>query len=632
MVIHKTLPTLLAERAKNEPNAVALRQKYLGIWNEITWQSYLKNVELVAVSLSQEFHFKSGEKLAIIGENRPQWLYAQMATQLLGGVSVGIYQESLPDQIEFYLNDCKARIVIVEDQEQVDKLLEIEDRIPLVEHIIYYNKQGLRHYKHSKLRFLDDLMQKGQELLKGKANFYEEQANKLDTHNPAVIAYSAATSGRPRGAILTHFNLINAAKNLTEQEEMKKNDDYFSFLPLSWVNEKVVSTVVPLIIGFATNFPEKPHTVMVDLREIGPQTLLAPPRVYQSLMSNFTIRMEGASWFKRKVYNLFKKYGDKKAVADANNKVLSGMDKLMYFIGDAIIFSAIRDHLGLGRLRRAYVAGAALQPDAFHFYHSIGVNLKQTYGGTEVAGIAFVQPDRQIKSGSSGVPIPNTEVKIGDNGIVYMKNNAIFSAYLHEEDQKQVVDGWLSLGDHGYLDELGHLHILDRQEDVITNTDGEIIYPRLVENELKSSPYIQEAVCFGKEKPYMTAILNIDMNSVGRWADKNRILYTEYSDLSRNPKVVELIEQQVEQLMSKLPPQNRVKKFSILHKQFTADQGELTRTLKIRRNFVEQKYKALIDGMYSDTQEVSLTSSQTEFIEEEVSLRVIQLKIKQGVA
>ena len=520
MVIHKTLPTLLAERAKNEPNAVALRQKYLGIWNEVTWQDYLQNVELVAIVLSQSFHFESGEKLAIIGENRPQWLYAQMATQLLGGISVGIYQESLPDQIEFYLNDCKARIVIVEDQEQVDKLLEIEDRIPHVEHIIYYNKQGLRHYKHPKLSFLDDLTEKGQDLLKNHRGFYEEQANKLDTNSPAVIAYSAATSGRPKGAILTHFNLINAAKNLTEQEEMKKNDDYFSFSPLSWVNEKVVSTVVPLIVGCATNFPEKPHTVMVDLREIGPQTLLAPPRVYQSLMSNFTIRMEGASWFKRKVYDVFKKYGDKKAVADANNEVLSGVDKLMYVLGDAVIFSAVRDHLGLGRLRRAYVAGAALRPDAFHFYHSIGVNLKQTYGGTEVAGIAFGQPDRQIKSGSSGIPIPNTEVKIGEDGIVYMKNNAIFSEYLHEEDQKQVIDGWFSLGDHGYLDELGHLHILDRQEDVITNTNGEIVYPRLVENELKSSPYIQEAVCFGKDRPYMTAILNIDMNSVGRWADK----------------------------------------------------------------------------------------------------------------
>lgn len=631
MVIHKTLPTLLAERSKSEPNAVALRQKYLGIWNEITWKDYYETVELLAVTLSEEFGFKSGEKLAIIGENRPQWLYAQMATQVLGGVSVGIYQESLTDQVEFYLNDCKARIVIVEDQEQVDKLLEIEDQIPLVQHIIYYNKQGLRHYKHPKLSFLDELLEKGKELLKAQPNFYEKQASQLDTHNAAVIAYSAATSGRPKGAVLTHFNLINAAKNLTEHEEMRKQDDYFSFLPLSWVNEKVMSTVVPLIIGFAVNFPEKPHTVIVDLREIGPQTLLAPPRVYQSLMSDFSVRIEGATWFKRKVYEFFKKYGDKKAEADANNKVLAGMDKLMYFLGDVIIFSAIRDHLGLARLRRAYVAGAALQPDAFHFYHSIGVNLKQTYGGTEVAGIAFVQPDRQIKAGSSGVPIPNTEVKV-ENGIVYMKNAAIFSEYLHEENQKEVVDGWLSLGDHGYIDEQGHLHILDRQEDVIKNKAGDMIYPRLVENELKSSPYIQEAVCFGKDRPYMTAILNIDMSSVGRWADKNRILYTEYSDLSTNPKVVELIEQQVEQVMSKLPPEQRVKKFSILHKQFTADQGELTRTLKIRRNFVEEKYKSLIDGMYSDTQEVSLTALQSESTEE-ICLRVVQLnKEPVGVA
>lgn len=632
MVIHKTLPTLLAEQVKREPNAVAFRQKHLGIWNEITWQDYLKNVEQLAISLAQQFNFKNGEKLAIIGENRPQWLYAQMATQLLGGVAVGIYQESLPEQIQFYLNDCKARIVIVEDQEQVDKLLEIEDHIPLVEHIIYYNKQGLRYYKHHKLASLDDLLKDGEQLLNEQPKFYEQHTDKLDPHNTAVIAYSAATSGRPKGAILTHFNLINAAKNLTEHEEMKKQDDYFSFLPLSWVNEKVMSTVVPLLIGFTVNFPEKPHTVIVDLREIGPQTLLAPPRVYQSLMSDFSIRIEGASWFKRKVYSFFKKYGDKKAQADANNEMLSGINKLMYFVGDFIIFSAIRDHLGFARLRRAYVAGAALQPDAFHFYHSIGVNLKQTYGGTEVAGIAFVQPDRQIKAGSSGVPIPNTEVKIGEDGIVYMKNGAIFSAYLHEEDQKEVIDGWLSLGDYGYLDDQGHLHILDRQEDAIKNIADEVIYPRLIENELKSSPYIQEAVCFGKDKPYMTAILNIDMNSVGRWADKNRILFTEYSDLSRNPKVAELIEQEVEQLMAKLPSHQRVRKFSILHKQFTADQGELTRTLKIRRNFVEEKYKELIEGMYTDSQEVSLTALQKETIDEEVSLRVIQINMGPGVA
>ena len=626
----KTLPTLLAERAKGDVNAVALRQKYLGIWNEVSWNNYQKNVEYLAIALSKQYGFKSGERLAIIGENRPQWLYAQMAAQSLGGVSVGVYQESLPDQIEFYLNDCKARIVIVEDQEQVDKLLQVEDNLPLVEHIIYYNKQGMRHYKNNKLQDLDDLLSIGATLAKENPSFLTDKISEINGNAPAIIAYSAATAGRPKGAILTHFNLIEAAKNLAKVDEMKKNDDYFSFLPLSWVHEQVVSIVLPLMTGVVVNFPEKSHTAMGDLREIGPQTLLAPPRVYQSLMANFNIRMEGASWFKRKVYQVFQKYGDKKALAKIEGKPLSTMDSFMYWLGDALIFSAIRDHLGFTRIKRAYVAGAALQSDAFYFYHSLGVNVKQTYGGTEVAGIAFVQHDNDIKPGSSGVPIPDTEVKVEADGTIYMKNNAIFSEYLNESDRKQVVDGWISLGDNGYVDKDGHLHILDRQEDVITNHVGEQIYPRLVENNLKSSVYIQEAVCFGKDRPYITAIVNIDLSSVGRWADKNRIVYTEYSDLSRNPKVAELIEQEVTKLMGQLPPHMRVKKFSILHKQFTADQGELTRTLKIRRKFVEEKYHKLMDAMYSDSEEVSLSSEVGSL--GDVSLTVIQLSIKQEVA
>lgn len=623
-----TLPALLAKRAKVEPNGVALRQKYLGIWNETSWKSYYTNVELLACSLLEDFHFHKDETLAIIGENRPQWLYAQMATQLLGGIAVGIYQESLPDQVAFYLNDCKARIVVVEDQEQVDKILEIEAEVPLVEHIIYYNKQGLRHYQHPKLVYMEDCLQRAKD--KVSPNFYESKLQVIDEQHTAIISYSASTTGRSKGAVLTHFNLIEAARNLAQLEAMDKKEDYFSFLPLSWVHEQEMSIVIPLVVGFAINFPEKPHTVIVDLREIGPHTMLASPRVYQSLMSSFMIRIEGASWFKKKVYNFFKKYGDKKAIADANNQQLSGLDKVFYTLGDALVYSAIRDHLGLARLRRGYVAGAALQPDAFRFYHSIGVNLKQTYGGTEVAGIAFVQPDHQIRAGSSGVALPNTEVRIAEDGLVYMKNNAVFSKYLHEEHRCEVVDGWITLGDNGYMDEMGHLHVLDRQEDVITNRTGEVIYPRLVENQLKSSPYIQEAVCFGKGQPYITAILNIDMSSVGRWADKKRIIFTEFSDLSRNPEVVSLIEQEVEKLMNDLEPHNRVKKFSILHKQFTADQGELTRTLKIRRNFVGEKYKELIDGMYSNTEEVSLTQFKNEEAGEEVSLRVVQLK--QGVA
>lgn len=625
-----TLPSLLFNRAKSDANGVALRQKQLGVWKEITWNEYLENVKKLSISLKKQYNFQDGETLAIIGENKPHWLYSQMAAQAIGGIAVGVYQESLPEQIVYYLNDTKARIVIVENQEQVDKLLEIEDQVPLVDHIIYYDNRGLRLYNHPKLVYMEELMENGEELLKEHPTFFEDCLGLLEEHHDAIIAYSAATSGDPKGALLSHYNLIEAAKNLTQLDQMKKTDDYFSFLPLAWIHEQVISIVVPLIIGHTVNFPERPNTVIGDLREIGPQTLLASPRVYQTMMSNFQIRIEGASWLKRKAYQLFKKYGDKLAIAKLEKKQISAFDKFMYFLGDAIIFSAIRDHLGLARTRRAYVAGAALQPEAFYFYHSIGVNLKQTYGGTEVTGIAIVQRDEDVKAGSSGVAIPNTEVKIGEDGTVYLKNKAIFSNYLNEEHQKSVIDGWISLGDKGYIDKDGHLYILDRQEDVIETVQGVTIYPRMIENVLKSSPYIQEAVVFGKDRPYLTALININMSTVGRWADKNRIVYTEYSDLSVNNKVTELIEQEVKNLMDELPPNERVKKFTILHKQFSANEGELTRTLKIRRNFVEDKYKELIEGMYSDSELIQVYKSEVE--QDEIHLRVIQLAQNPEVA
>ncbi|MFJ8066633.1 AMP-binding protein [Psychrobacillus sp. NPDC096426] len=627
----KTLPNLLAERASKHEHEVALRQKHLGIWNEITWGDYFKKVEQLSISLAKRLDFKSGEKLAIIGENRPQWLYSQMAAQSLGGISVGIYQESRPEQIVYYLNDCQARIVVVEDQEQVDKLLEIEKEIPLVEHIIFYNKQGMRHYKHSKLIDFDELLDHGTSLIEDNRHLIQEKLAQRLGNEYALVAYSAATTGNPKGVLLTHESLIEAAKSLTMVDKMENKDDYFSFLPLSWIHEQVISSVIPLTTGIVINFPEKPHTVIGDLREIGPHTLLAPPRVYQKIMSDFTIRMEGASWFKKKVYQTFKKIGDKMAQEKIKKQTLSYGEKLMYQLGDFLIFSAIRDHLGLSRIKRAYIAGAALEAEAFYFFHSIGVNVKQTYGGTELAGIAFVQHDNDINVESAGVPLPGTEVRIGEDGAIYVRNFSISTEYLHEEDRETNIDGWITLGDCGRLGTDGHLYMLDRGEDIIKDQNDKLIYPRIVESKLKTSPYIQEAVCFGKDKPYMTAILNIDLNSVGRWADKNRIVYTEYSDLARNAQVVEFIEQQVTGLMGQIPAYARVKKFTILHKQFTADDAELTRTLKVRRKFIEDKYKMLINGMYSETQKVTMTNFEKESIGE-ISLQVIQLNMKQGVA
>lgn len=620
MVKEVTLPFLLVERANQDSSGVALRQKQLGIWKEITWNDYLENVKKLSIALHKHLDFKAGEILAIIGENKPQWLYAQLATQTIGGISAGIYQESLPEQIRYYLNDLKPRIVIVEDQEQVDKLLSIEKDIPFVEHIVHYDVRGLRHYQNPKLISMKELLKIGEEHLKVHPAFFEQQITLLSGHQEALISYSAATSGDPKAAVYTHHQLIEAAKNLIQLDEMKKTDDYFSFLPLAWIHEQIMGIVIPIVIGLTVNFPERPDTVIGDLREIGPQTVVASPRVYQSIMSNVQVRLEGASWLKRKVYQLFKKYGDKRAKAKLEKIRLSAFDRFMYFLGDAIVFSAIRDHLGFARTRRAYVIGAALHPEAFYFYHGIGVNIKQTYGGTEVAGIAIVQRDDDIKAGSSGVALPNTEVKIGIDGLVYLKNNAIFSRYLKPEHQRWIVDGWISLGDKGFIDKDGHLFILDRKEDVIVMPKGEI-YPHKIENIIKSSPYIQEAVVVGKKRPFLTALINIDITTVGRWADKRRIIYTEFSDLSVNKDVIEFIEQEMIRLMDELPPQERVKKFILLPKQFTADAGELTRTLKIRRNHVENTYKDLIDAMYSNNGTVQVRISEAE-----IPLRIIQLE------
>lgn len=620
MVKEVTLPFLLVERANQDSSGVALRQKQLGIWKEITWNDYLENVKKLSIALHKHLDFKAGEILAIIGENKPQWLYAQLATQTIGGISAGIYQESLPEQIRYYLNDLKPRIVIVEDQEQVDKLLSIEKDIPFVEHIVHYDVRGLRHYQNPKLISMKELLKIGEEHLKVHPAFFEQQITLLSGHQEALISYSAATSGDPKAAVYTHHQLIEAAKNLIQLDEMKKTDDYFSFLPLAWIHEQIMGIVIPIVIGLTVNFPERPDTVIGDLREIGPQTVVASPRVYQSIMSNVQVRLEGASWLNRKVYQLFKKYGDKRAKAKLEKIRLSAFDRFMYFLGDAIVFSAIRDHLGFARTRRAYVIGAALHPEAFYFYHGIGVNIKQTYGGTEVAGIAIVQRDDDIKAGSSGVALPNTEVKIGIDGLVYLKNNAIFSRYLKPEHQRWIVDGWISLGDKGFIDKDGHLFILDRKEDVIVMPKGEI-YPHKIENIIKSSPYIQEAVVVGKKRPFLTALINIDITTVGRWADKRRVIYTEFSDLSVNKDVIEFIEQEMIRLMDELPPQERVKKFILLPKQFTADAGELTRTLKIRRNHVENTYKDLIDAMYSNNGTVQVRISEAE-----IPLRIIQLE------
>lgn len=619
----QTLPKLLIERAKNTPGGVALRQKEYGIWNEITWADYLENVRTISLGLASEFNFKKSDKLAIIGDNRPHWLYAQLATQCLGGVAVGIYQESYGEQLSYYLNDCDARIVIAEDQEQVDKLLQIEAQIPNVEKIIYYNNKGMRRYQHEKLMYIEDLQASGKKFGENNQDFFTQNSERLVGNDIAIISYTSGSTGNPKGAMLSHNNLISAISNLNEVDQIKEKDDYLSFLPLAWISELLMSTAASLKYGLTINFPEEPTTVLNDLREIGPHTMIAPPRTYENIISRFKLRIDGTSWLKKKFVNWAIKYGQKVAGAKLTNKKISAGTKFMYFLGDFLVLSAIRDHLGLARIKRAYSNGASLSEDALTFFRSIGVNLKQCYGTTEVCGVAFVHRDHDLNIHSVGVPLPNVEVKVSDTNEVLVKSPSAFLGY-YKDETSAGIEQWIAMGDIGNLDENGHLYITDQIDSVCTLDNGEKIAPAQIENKLKNSRFVKEAVVYGKNKPYLVAMINIDMANVGRWAEKNQLVYTTYSDLSMKREVIELIEKEVVFIMKQLPETMRVKKVVILNKELDADDHELTRIQRIRRSYLEDKFACVFEGLYSTASELKYkTGNETN---EETNLQIILLE------
>lgn len=602
-----TFPQALMDRAKKTGNKVALREKDYGIWNEYTYSDYYHEVKAVSLGLAK-LGFQRGDKLAIIGDNRPEWVFSELAAQSLGGISVGIYQESLPHELSYIIDNCDAKFIVVEDQEQVDKLLEIEDELSIVKKIIYYDNRGMRNYQHEKLMYFKDLQEEGKAFEKENPNFFEMEVEKGKYEDIAILSYTSGTTGNPKGTMLSYKNLMEMAKNLSEIDPLEDKDEYLSFLPLAWIGEQMMTLSMAFYNGITVNFPEEPSTVMENLREIGPHVIFSPPRIYEDMLSKFQVKIQDSSWLKRKLYEWFKPIGEKVAVAHFEQKVLSLKTKILYKIADYLIFSAIRDHFGLLRVKRAYTGGAPLGPDVFRFFHSIGVNVKSIYGQTEVSGIAIVHRDGDIKLDSVGIPIPGTEVKISDEGEILIKSSSVCQGYYKNEEstKKTIENGWLHTGDAGYLDEKGHLYVIDRLKDVIRLKSGEMFSPQYIENKLKFSPYIKEAVAIGRDKPYVSAIINIDMANVGHWAEKNQLVYTTYQDLSSKKEVIELIQQQVIEINKQLPEKARIKKFVLLYKELDADDEELTRTKKVRRQFVAKKYESLIDGMYSTRDEINV--------------------------
>ena len=605
----ETLPQFLAEHARKTPDKIALRERNYGIWQSITWKDYLENVKYFALGLAS-LGLRPEETIAIIGDNRPEWVIAELAAQSLGAKSLGLYQDAVVSEMVYIFKHADVSVVVVEDQEQVDKILELWPQFEEVRKVIYYDPKGLRNYTEDFLLFFADVQDIGREYEKEKPGWFEERLAQGKSADLAILSTTSGTTGNPKLAALSHKSMLSMGQSLMKVDPLEAQDRFVSFLPLAWIGEQMMCMSCGLQVGFTVNFPEEPETVQQDLREIGPQVMFSPPRIWENLVSRVQVKIEDSSRLKRFLYERAMSVGYRIADLRFRKEQPSLGLRIQYFLAEWLIFQEVKDHLGLRHLKRAYTGGAALGPDVFRFFHALGVNLKQIYGQTEINGIAVVHRDGDIKFQTVGTPIPGTEIKIDESGEILMSSPAVMDNYYRnpEATAEVLVDGWLHSGDAGYFDEDGHLIVIDRAKDVMTLHDGTKFSPQFIENKLKFSPYLKEAVVFGGDWPFVTAMINIDFANIGKWAENHQIAYTTYTDLAQKPQVYELARQQVEHANADLPPAARIRRFLLLHKELDADDAELTRTRKVRRRLVAQRYEDIISALYSQSPHIDVTT------------------------
>jgi len=603
-----TLPQLLFENAgKFGRDKVALREKEFGIWQSVSWHDYLINVKELALGFAA-LGCQPGDKVAILGDNRPEWLYTELAIQSLGGAAVGIFPDSHIDQAKYIIDHSDAVFLLVEDQEQTDKFLEIKDECPKIRRVVVDDLKGMRSYDDPMLISMKMVREMGRELGQKDPGLYREYLDGLTEETVALIAYTSGTTGLPKGAMLTHRNMIKMAMNYDRIDPAEPSDNHVSFLPLPWVGEQMTAVAWNLYKGFTVNFPEKVETVAENIREVGPQILFAPPRFWERICSDIQVKIQDAIWIKRAVYKLCMPVGYKMAELRLANRtpnpVLYLLDRICYLI----MFRSLKNYFGLGNLRNVYTGGAALGAEIFNLFQALGVNIKQIYGQTETSGIAVGHRNGDVRLTTVGKPIPGMEIKISNSGEIVTRGPTVFAGYYKDEGatRKALVDGWLYTGDQGILDEDGHLVMIDRMKDVIKLADGTKFSPQLIENKLKFSMYISEAVVVGKDRPFVAGMINMDMATVGKWAENKKITYTTYTDLSQKPEVYDLIAREVSVMNKTLPKAARVKRFVMLHKELDADDEEMTRTRKVRRSFVEERYAKLIEALYGEKERLGV--------------------------
>jgi long-chain acyl-CoA synthetase len=604
-----TLAQYLCRNAREFPRRPALREKEKGIWQEWTWAEYLAHVRAIALGLVG-LGFQRGDKLALLSDNRPQLYAAMVAAQAVGGVPVPLFQDSIARELQYVIEHAGVRFVYAEDQEQVDKVLDLKANLPEVERVIYDDPKGLRHYADPLLLGLEQLEEQGRTLDAAEPGRFEELVAGGRAEDLALLCYTSGTTGAPKGAMITHANFEHAIRGILEIERYTPTDEVLAYLPAAWVGDTFWSLAASLIVGFAVNCPERPETVLDDLKEIGPHVLVAPPRIWENLVSLVQVKIDDASWVKRRLARWLIPVGEEVARRRMEKQPLSARLRVLGALGEFFVFGPLRDHLGFRRARYAYTGGAPLGPEVFLFFRGIGINLKQVYGQTEVTGVSCVQRDGDIKLGTVGRPFPNTEVRLTEAGEVITRGPGVFAGYYKNPEATAATlrDGWLYSGDAAMFDPDGHLVVIDRAKDVTHLAGGVKFAPQFIENKLKFSPYIREAVAVGQDRPHVAAMINIDMDNVGKWAERRQIAYTTYADLAQKPEVYDLIDHEVGRVNRDLPDGTRIQKYVLLHKELDPDDEEVTRTRKVRRGFVTKKYAEIIEALFSEAPSVPVTT------------------------
>jgi long-chain acyl-CoA synthetase len=600
-----TFPKLLLDHAARQGGRPAIREKDLGIWQSWSWAETAREVQSLAHGLAAS-GFRRGDKLGIIGDNRPRLYWAITAAQCLGGVPVPVYQDAVAAEMEFVLDHAEVRFVVAEDQEQVDKLLAVKERLPKLEAVIYDDGRGMRHYDQSFLSAYEAVQEKGAEFAAAHPGFIAREIALGRAGDVAVILYTSGTTGQPKGVMLTYRNVLSTARSAAEREGLRADDEVLAYLPIAWAGDHIFSYAQSYTTGFCVSCPESGATVMSDLRELGPTYFFAPPRIYENILTGVMIRMEDAGWAKRKLFHYFMALARRVGGRIIDGAPVSPRERLLYALGNLLVYAPLKNTLGFSRIRLAYTAGEAIGPDLFTFYRSLGINIKQLYAMTE-ASILCIQPNGEVKPDTVGTPVPGVEIKIADNGEVLYKGPSVFAGYFKNAQATAEVkrpDGWVHSGDAGFFGDDGHLRIIDRAKDVGKLQDGTLFAPKFLENKLKFFAYIREAVAFGADRPYAAAFINIDLAAVGNWAERNGVTYGGYQELASLDAVYDLVRDCIETVNRELAAEPRlagsqIRRFLVLHKELDADDGELTRTRKVRRRFVGERFKPLLEALYS---------------------------------